>query len=144
MLLTDSIPPILIRESGRKVVIFTIELLRGQLLSPVYTNLDIVAGLVYRHTTVEPVVVQRVDDGKTLQVLAENESIEELYQKLPSVEIWLGCSVHSGFDIATSEQMMLEEGLQQVARNENALGEGVSMWISRPTPVPQCKNSCPV
>ena len=53
--LTNSIPPISIGESGRRVVIFTIELLRGQLLSPVFTNLVIVMGLEYEHTTVEPV-----------------------------------------------------------------------------------------
>ena len=55
---TNSIPPILIEESGRKVVIFTIELPSGQPLSLVLTNLDIVVGLVYKYTTVEPVLVQ--------------------------------------------------------------------------------------
>ena len=57
----NSIPPISIGESGGKVVIFTIELPRGQPLSPVFTNLDIVAGLVCKCTTAEAIVVQRVD-----------------------------------------------------------------------------------
>ena len=78
---------------------------------PVYTNPNIVAGLVYEHTTVETVVVQRVDNRNTLLVFAENENIEELCQKLQSVEIWLGHHVHTGFDVATLEQMMLGEGL---------------------------------
>ena len=74
-LLTDSIPQISIRESGRNVVIFTMELPRGQPLSPVFTNPDIVSGLVYEHTTVETVAVQRVDDRNTLLVFAESENI---------------------------------------------------------------------
>ena len=105
--LTNSTPPISIRESDRKVVIFTIELLRGQPLSPVFTNPEIFVGLVYEHTTVEPVVVQRADARNTLLVFAESENIEELCEKLQSVEIWLGCSVNTGCDVATPEQMML-------------------------------------
>ena len=102
---TDSIPPILIGENGRRAVIFTLELLRGQPLSPVFTNPDIVTGLLYEHTTVEPVVVQRVDDRNTLLVFEEGENIEKLHQKLRSIEIWLGHSVQSGCDIATPEQI---------------------------------------
>ena len=75
-------------------------------------NLDIVVGLVYEHTTVEPVVVQRLDYRSTLLVFADGENIEKLCQKLWSIEIWLGHSVHTGCDIATPEQMMLGEGLQ--------------------------------
>ena len=77
MSLTNSIPLISIGESGRKVVIFTIELPRGQPLSPVFTNPDIVVGCVHEHTTVEPVY-----DRNTLLVFAEGENIEELCQKL--------------------------------------------------------------
>ena len=55
-----------IRESRRKKEIFTIELLRRQPLSTVCTNPDTVVGLVYEHTTVESLVVQRVDEKKTL------------------------------------------------------------------------------
>ena len=62
---------------------------------------NIVTGLVYEHTTMHP-RVQRVDDGNTLLVFAEGEN-ERLCQKLWSIEIWLGCSVHSGFDTATPE-----------------------------------------
>ena len=106
---TDSITPLSIRESGRRVVIITIELLRGQPLSPVFTKPDTVVGLVYEHTTVEPVVVQRVDDRNTLLVFAEGENIEKLCQTLQSIEIWLDNRVYTGCGIATPEQMMLGE-----------------------------------
>ena len=72
-LLSDSIPPILIGESGRGVVIFTIELPREQLLSQMFRNLDIGAGLMCEHTAVEPLIVQRVDDRNTLLVFAERK-----------------------------------------------------------------------
>ena len=107
---TDSKPPILIGES-RRVIMFTIKLLRGQPLSPAFTNLDIVAQLVCEHTTVEPVVVQRVDDRNTLLVFAKGENIQKLCQKLWSTEIWLGHSVCTGCDVASPELMLLGEGL---------------------------------
>ena len=44
-------------------------------------NPDIVMGLVYEHTTVEPVVAQRLDDRNTLLVFAEGKNIEKLCQK---------------------------------------------------------------
>ena len=119
---TDSIPPISIGVSSRKVFIFTIELPRGHPLSSVFTNPDIVAVLVYEHTTVEPVVAKGVDERNTLWVFVEGEDVEELCQKLWSIEVWLGHSVHTGCDIATPEQMMLEEGLQWVEREEDTLG----------------------
>ena len=80
-------------------------------MSPVFTNLDIAVGLVYENTTVEPVIVQRVNDRNTSLVFAEGENIVKLCQKLQSIEIWLGSSIHTGCDVATSEQMMLTEGL---------------------------------
>ena len=76
-----------------------------------FTNPDIVPGLVYEHTTVETVVVQRLDDRNTLLVFAEGENIEKLCEKLWTLEIWLGCSVHTGCSVVTPEQMMLGEGL---------------------------------
>ena len=44
---TLSIPLILMRENSKRAVVFTIELLRGQALPPVFMNLDIIGGLVY-------------------------------------------------------------------------------------------------
>ena len=60
---------------------------------------------------------------------------------MQSIEIWLGHNIHSGCDIATLEQMMLGEGLQQVEREENVLGKGIHTWLSRPTSEPQYENS---
>ena len=112
-------------------------------MSPVFTSPDIVAELVNEHTTVEPVVVQRIDDRKTSLAFAEGENNEKLCQTLWSIEIWLGHSVHMGCDTATPEQMVLGEGLWWVEREENVLQEGVSTQLSRPTPVPQHENCCP-
>ena len=39
-----------------------LELPRGQPLSSAFTNPDIVAELVYEHTTIEPLVVQRLEE----------------------------------------------------------------------------------
>ena len=54
----------------------TIELLRGQALSPVLTNSDIIAWLVYEHMTIEPVAIQKLDEENTLLVLTESEDIK--------------------------------------------------------------------
>ena len=55
---TLSIPLIPIGESSNRAVVFMIELPKGQALSPAFTNPDIIAGLVYEHTTIEPMLVQ--------------------------------------------------------------------------------------
>ena len=57
---TESIPPVTIGEGGRRFVIFTVKLPRGQLLSLAFMNPDIVTGLVYEHATVEPVVFTKI------------------------------------------------------------------------------------
>ena len=66
-------------------------------------NPDIVAGLVYEHTTVKPMFVQRLEEWKTLLVFEEGENIEKLCLKLWSIEIWLGHSVHTECDVAPPE-----------------------------------------
>ena len=68
-------------------------------------------------------VVQRVYDRNTLLVFAEGENIEELYQKLWSIEIWLGCSVCTGCDVAILEQMMLGERPDGWKENEMFWGK---------------------
>ena len=133
--MTKSIPPIPIGESGRRVVALTLESLRGQPLSPAFTNPDIISGLVYEHTTVEPMVVQKMDERNTLLVFAEGENLEKSCQTLWSIKMWLGHSVHTGYNIATPKQMMREEGYMFM--------EESSTQISRLTSEPQCKISCP-
>ena len=74
---TVSIHLILIRESRQRPLVFMIELLRGQALSPVFANLDIVTGLVYEHTTIDPTVVQKLYEKNSLLVFAEGEDIKK-------------------------------------------------------------------
>ena len=52
-----------------------LELPGGEPLSSAFMNLYILVGLVYEHTTTEPMVVQRLDERNTLLVLAEGENI---------------------------------------------------------------------
>ena len=59
---TVSVPLFPIGESSHRAVIFITELIRGQALSPVIINPDIIAGLEYEHMTVEPVVIQKLDE----------------------------------------------------------------------------------
>ena len=80
---TKSIPLITIGQNGKRVVIFAIIKLSGvQPLSPAFMNLGIVLGLVYEHTTVEPVVVWRLNERNTLLGFVEGENIEKLCQNL--------------------------------------------------------------
>ena len=43
----------------------------GQVLSSVFMNSDINVGLVYEHTTVDPVVIQKLDENNTLLAFME-------------------------------------------------------------------------
>ena len=74
---TVSIPPIPIGESSQRAINFMIELPRGQALLPVFRNSDIITGLVYENTTVEPGVVQKLNEKNTLLVFTESEDIEK-------------------------------------------------------------------
>ena len=57
--------------------------------------------------------------------------------------MWLGCSVHTGCDIATPEQMIVGEGLHWVGREESVSVEGTSIQLPRPISETQHKISCP-
>ena len=59
---TESIPLILIGEISKRAVVFTVESPRGQVLFTAFMNPDIIAGLVYEHTVIEPIEVQRLDE----------------------------------------------------------------------------------
>ena len=58
-----------------------------------FTNSDIIVGLVFGHMCVEPVVIQKLDMMATLLVFLEDVYVERIFTKLQSVEIWLGHSV---------------------------------------------------
>ena len=69
-------------ESCQRAIIFTIELTGGQVLSPVFMNEDIIMGLVYKHTNVETVVVQNLDEKATLLVFPKGEEVEKICSTL--------------------------------------------------------------
>ena len=104
---TVSVPIILTGESCQGTAIFTIELTRGQALSPTFMNDDIIVGLVYKHTNVEPVVVQKLYAKVTLLVFPEGKEVEKICRKLESIELWLGHTVKIGCDIATPDQKLI-------------------------------------
>ena len=54
----------------------------GQALSPAFMNADIIAGMVYEHTNVEPMVVQKLDSKATLLVFPEGEEVEKICSTL--------------------------------------------------------------
>ena len=63
---TVSVPLIPHGESSQRAVVFTVELPRGQVLSPTFTNPDIIAVLVNEHMTIGPMAVQKCDEKNTL------------------------------------------------------------------------------
>ena len=65
---TKSIPLISMRQSHQGVVIFNVELKMGQSLPQTFFCSDIIGGLVFGHTIVEPVLIQKLDTKATLLV----------------------------------------------------------------------------
>ena len=55
---TVSVPLFPAGESSQIAIVFTVVLPRLQALSPLFMNSNITGELVYKHTTVEPVVVK--------------------------------------------------------------------------------------
>ena len=86
-------------------------------------NPHITAGLVYEYTTVELMVVQRLDERNTLLVFAESEDIGKLCSTLQSIEMWMDHSVNTGCDVATPKQIVMGNQLCWVGRQE-----GVCQW----------------
>ena len=140
---TVSIPLILIRESSQESHIFMIELLRGEALSQLFTNSDIITGLVYEYMTIEPVVAQKLNGKNTLLVFAESEDIENICNTLQSIEMWLGHSLNIRHDVATPKQGLMGDQLYQVQSEEIMLVEGANMQLPRQMPLPQHNISCP-
>ena len=140
---TVHIPLIPIRESSKRAAVFTIELPRRQVLSPALMNPDIITGLVHKHTTIEPMVVQKLDEKNTFLVFTEGKDIKKLCSTLQSIKMWLGHSINTGRDVATHEQMIMGAWLHRVGREESVLVEGTNTQLPRPMPEPQCNISCP-
>ena len=112
---------------GEKAISFTIELLRRQVLSPVFTNSDIITGLVYEHMPLKPVTVQRLDEKNTLLVFAESEDIGKICNTLQSIKMRLGNSITIGCNLATPKQVSMRDQLGQVGREEIVSVEGTNM-----------------
>ena len=107
-------------------------------------NPDIITGLVYEHTTIEQMVVQKLDEKNTLLVFMESEDIEKICNTLQSVEMWLGFSVNIGCKIAKSEEVMMGDWLLQVRREESMSVEDGNTQLPRQIPKPQHDISCPI
>ena len=84
--LTISIPLVPAGESSPRAMIFKIELTRGKALSPMFSKADIILELVYGHTDVEPMVVQKLDEKATLLVFPVSE--EKKCNTMQSIEMW--------------------------------------------------------
>ena len=104
---TVSVTLIPTRESCQRTVIFTTELTRRQTLPPAFMNDDIIAGLVYEHMNVEPMIVQKLHAKAMLLVFPKSEEVERICNTLKSIEMWLGHSVKIGCDVATPGQVSM-------------------------------------
>ena len=134
--LTESIPPIPIGESGKRVVVFMLELLREQSFCPAFT--DIIVRLVYEQPTVEPMVIQRLDEGNTLLVFVEGENIEKLCWTLWTIiygtqRMWHCHTQRDGEG----------RGAMLGGKRRECVGESTSMQIPRLTLELQHEISCP-
>ena len=74
--MSESIPLIPMGESSRRVIVFMLELLKGQPLSPTFTNPDIMVGMCMNIQLLSQGVF-RGWMGETLLVFAEGENIEK-------------------------------------------------------------------
>ena len=69
-------------ESCQSTVIFNVQLTRGQVLSPVFTNANVIVGLVHKHMNVGPMVVQKLDAKAMLLVFQEDEEFKKICSTL--------------------------------------------------------------
>ena len=113
------------------------------MLSPPFTNTDMVAGLAYKHTTTEPMVIQILDEKNTLLVFPEGEDIKKICNTFQSIEVWLNHSVNIGCNVATHEQVSKGDQLYWVGRAQIMSVEGINMPLHRQTPEPKCDISWP-
>ena len=75
--------------SCEREVIFNVELKKGDVLSQTFINSDISIGLVYEHTSVEPVVIQKLNMRATLLVFPEDVDVNRICTTLQLVETLL-------------------------------------------------------
>ena len=90
MLSTLSVPLIPIGEGSQRAIVFMIELQRVQALLTVFINLDIIARLVYEHISIEPMVVQILNEKNSLLAFRECEDTEKTCNALQYIKMWFG------------------------------------------------------
>ena len=141
---TVSVPLIPIGESSQRATVFTIKLPWGQALSPVFTNYDIIIGLVYEHMTIEPVILQKLDEKNSLLVFTESEDIEKMSYIVIHCDVvgsrckyWMQCchtltGVNGGLIISGEEK---RNCVSQRQKHTHYLGKCQSHNIIFPVPV---------
>ena len=102
----QSVPLIPIGQMCQRSVIFYVELKKGQALSQMFTNFDIIKGLVFEHMNVEPVAIKKLDMRVTLLVFLEDVDVKRICTTLQLAEVWLGHSVAVIFDISTKAAVL--------------------------------------
>ena len=83
---TMSVSLIPMGDSSQKAVVFDIKLKRGQTLSQMYMNPDIIMGLMFEHMNVKTLLVQKLDRRAILLIFQENEDVERICATLRSIE----------------------------------------------------------
>ena len=63
-------------------MIFNVELKKGQVLSQMFMNSDIIVGFWFEHMNVEPVVIQNLDMRSTLLVFPEDVDVQNFCTSL--------------------------------------------------------------
>ena len=71
----------------------------------------VTSGLVYEHTHIKPLAIQKLYSRTTLLVLEEEDYIEGIWAIMTWVESWLGYSFIVQFYPATHEQLTFTDKL---------------------------------
>ena len=104
---------------------------------------DIIAGLIYEHTTLQPVVAHKLDETATLLIFFDSKDIAKICNILQSIKTWLGCRVKIGCDVATPKQVLMGDQLHWVEREEIVLRGDVNTQMQGPIPELKQHISCP-
>ena len=70
------------------------------------------------------------------------KTLKKICNTLEFIEMWLSHSVNIGCNVTTPEQVMMEDQLCQVGRDESMLAEVENTHSPRQMPEPQCDISC--
>ena len=115
----------------------------GHYSTPLFTSLHSIAGPVFEHMSVEPVVIQKLYMRATLLVFSEDLDVERICTTLPSVEIWLGHNVTVTCAITTPKQLTMIQQLRVVGTDEVASWDDGNVLLFRSMPDPLHGTSYP-